>query len=815
MSPREMIVAHLSKQAHLRPEHYNLAFHYQLSFDVALNHKLLTDAGHNPVLESWDGQFRVKDDDRPLPALLLSADIATNGRNADTGQVSFIGGDIDHEIGHSRGLDDATINRIIDKLSPIKWLQVNRSRGGRGVQFYVFLARTIIADSNSAMYALGAALVQRIADEIEEPDFPSLVDKCGSFMYLYSPHRKPNSFAMISEATELFIEELTPYYPAPRNYELTPTKLDEEHQNFIDWMTANAQKDFGQDGTIYHGHTTDIAAAHKALNLRGEFTTSATGSGDSKFNCFIVPLADSQFLVGNWGNNETWKESERGYRYTILNPLTTLKQFCEERNLENSLAPSEAAEFCQAIGHTFPDPGIELDYIIVKQNAKSIQFTIDCKPSDKVAEPWRKISKMKAAWSLPIKQQTQSRFDPSHIMRVAFSGNKGLSYFRLLHNRHWQQTSSSDLELKLIGYGCDKIEIAKFLTDDRPFEIVNEPFKPELLSKYKWNRGAVQLAFPIGEIGPYDHWQMILNHCGRGLDEAVANDEWCKEHSIKRGADYLKLWHARLFRAPLERLPALSFISLDQNCGKSTYFWSVGMLMTRGGRVLAVKALTTGFESLLLGAVLCDLDDVDLSVKGGEIYQKMQNLLTDNHMIIEGKGQNAIQVRNSTHWGHSANRLECCPVQPGDTRFVIIEVGPLGREIPTTELQRALTSEAPQYLRALFDLPMPPPAGRLYLPVLDTLIKTKLMAMRAGSQLNGPQTAWLDKLTRLADTNKLTALTTFDQLQKLGVDVPTARALTAAWPKLELCLKDSGYIVEHRPYVNGHTPAAWSIRKAA
>ena len=66
----------------------------------------------------------------------------------------------------------------------------------------------------------------------------------------------------------------------------------------------------------------------------------------------------------------------------------------------------------------------------------------------------------------------------------------------------------------------------------------------------------------------HPHWDMIFQHVGRGLDEAVAADPWCRANGVNNGATYLLYWAASLFQRPHQKLPYL-FLFGPQNAGKS------------------------------------------------------------------------------------------------------------------------------------------------------------------------------------------------------------------------------------------------------
>ena len=105
----------------------------------------------------------------------------------------------------------------------------------------------------------------------------------------------------------------------------------------------------------------------------------------------------------------------------------------------------------------------------------------------------------------------------------------------------------------------------------RNWVLENLPFQPEFPGDRVWNIGA-QLAYePTKEDRPmvHPHWDMIFQHLGKGLDEAVAADPWCQANGVRNGATYLLYWAASLFQRPHQKLPYL-FLFGPQNAGKRT-----------------------------------------------------------------------------------------------------------------------------------------------------------------------------------------------------------------------------------------------------
>jgi len=92
------------------------------------------------------------------------------------------------------------------------------------------------------------------------------------------------------------------------------------------------------------------------------------------------------------------------------------------------------------------------------------------------------------------------------------------------------------------------------------------------------------------------------------------------------------------------------------------------------------------------------------------------------------KGRTPYDLPNSCHFIQCANPVDHCPIMPGDTRITVIHVDQLDSEVPKRELLPMLKAEAPAFLHHLRTLALPPPSGRLRLPVVATVDKLEQMA---------------------------------------------------------------------------------------
>jgi hypothetical protein len=742
----------------------------------------------------------------PLPLPLDYCRIGTNFQDEKTGRVHLIGLDLDgpnHGDGHSLQI----LDRIINAMKRVPWVHIHRSRSSDGYHVFVPLGCPPTVELNDgAVAALGNRMVQIIAEETGVPDLADFVCKAGSIMYLFAPEAAPDGFQLIKAAETVYPGEVQPLYRAGK-FSGEPAKYDNEHRRFVEHLKANAKCDVRQDGDFLWAHTKDIELAHKALKLRGEFQTASTTHNEGTANAWMIAQEHGQWLVGRRGKHEPDWPTYNAYSYTILNPFLDVAEFAEVVG-SNHWTMEEAQQFCAQLGQTFPDPGTNPRSIRVTRTKTGITFTIDIGKKDTPRKPWHIVSAMKAEYRI---SRPSKAGNPQDSLRVCFNKDgHGTMIFRRLHGNYWHQVSADDAKMYLESWlGLDKQAIGRVITTDRPIEMVNEPFAGEWIGPYHWNHKAVQLLHnpaPTATEDQYPHWRMILDHIGRGLDDAVKANPWCQRNGIDTGAKYLMYWDARVLRAPKSRLPMLCLYSPQQNCGKSIQFSKFNLLVTKSGYTLAENALATDFNLDLKNAIIADLDDVDIS---SQAAKKLLPFITNDEIKIVGKGRDSIQVDNSTHWGHTANHLDFFWIPMGDKRTVAIEVGELVSEVPRETMDRHLLAEAPYYLRALFDLPMPEPGDRLYLPPLNTPLKRRIML--ANSPATSLQVEWSKYLKQFADSSKLKDFTA-DDLARLWPDAPNAPTLRSNWAKLSTLLELDGYTTGHTPNQKGGKPAKYSVQ---
>jgi hypothetical protein len=259
---------------------------------------------------------------------------------------------------------------------------------------------------------------------------------------------------------------------------------------------------------------------------------------------------------------------------------------------------------------------------------------------------------------------------------------------------------------------------------NHPWKIVSIPFQPEYPGGRQWNRFAPQYTCEPVE-GPHPHWDLVLQHCFAGLDSAIQNSKWCKDNGVARGEQYGKLWVASVLRNPYRALPYLFLYSSGENRGKSTFHESFPLLITKGC-MSAATALTSqsSFNGELADTILAYVEELDIS-KYPRAKSRIKDWVTSSILAIHPKYGQPYEAPNMMHFVQTANSSDFCPIFPGDSRIVMTLVQPLEHEIDKTELFGRLKDEAPAFLYDALNMTMPPSAGRLYLPILETESKRR------------------------------------------------------------------------------------------
>lgn len=540
--------------------------------------------------------------------------------------------------------------------------------------------------------------------------------------------------------------------------------LDDKHKAVIQALMETGYSTLWiQDHHLLQTHTKALeklmndAEARSKLGLVGHFQTNSPGKDPGTPNCFLFPLNQGGWRVYRFSPGiseaETWIQDGSGWTTCYYNRLPDVETACRSyggvriEGKQHYTFPSghDAIHAAEALGQKLDIPVDMRDrevQIRVNGGYLTVYLTKDKKTD--ANKPMKGWVKKRDYWVRDLDKKITPD-DTSDIGIVDFDG-----FLRAMRSPagevagwkfktdggDWSYTGSPHVKLILQGKGKAKpeAEIIMGQCAVNPWKIVCQPFQDEYPGGRCWNEGAPQLRYTPAQLGDdekpcHPHWDLILEHVGTELTPVLQHHGWGIKHGVITGAHYLLLWIASIFRAPFKRSPYI-FLHGNENSGKSIFYEAISLLMTKGV-VNASKAVTTAgdFNGELAGAVLCYIEEIDVSHHKVAL-PRIKDWTMAEYLLIRQMRRDAFQLANTTHWVQVANHRDYCPIFSGDTRITAIRVPDLlpEQDIPKEEvLKPALQEEAPHFLHTLLNIYLPPAAGRLSIPVIET--ESKLEAI--------------------------------------------------------------------------------------
>ena len=717
------------------------------------------------------------------PLVLYTEAVGCTGWDWQSKCSRWVGFDFDSITGHATGVgvSDQELSKVADAAKALPFVEVRKSTGGSGLHLYVRLD-AIPAANHTEHAALARAVLGMMSSETGF-DFAAQIDACGGILWIW--HKKAsaaNEGLKLIKAAERTLSSADVPANWRDHVEVVTHKRSKVRVSGIDddkidpfEALASARKIIALDEThkaimeslMHSGYSTIWVPDHhllqthsKALQdimeneelkarlkLKGFFKTISQGKDKGTPNCFMFPLNKGGWRVYRFSPGiveaETWGQDRENWTTCSFNRTPDLAAASKAMG-GSELSDNAGFEFedgddaervIAALGTNISLPEkLKERQVVVRKNKDGrllVRVQKHGKDEDRPGTGW--VGK-KNHWERVIDASADAKDDESELtktdsvfraLRTPHGQEAGWAVRRMGSGGGWKRTLIKDnakSALVIVGYQKPEIEtiVAESYLDD--WTLVNLPFQPEYPGNRQWNLDAAQFKYqPSMEPGPHPHWDMVLHHCGHDLTHTLKNLDWAKKANILTGADYLLTWAACMLRDPFQPLPYLFFFG-EQNCGKSTYHEALTLLMTKG-QVKADRSLTNAndFNGELANAILCTVEEKDISTSGAAAYNKIKDWVTGKTISIRKMRTDSYEQPNTTHWIQCANKREACPIFPGDTRITVVYVRDLDcTEVPRMVMEDRLIQEAPFFLRTVLDLQLPTVDGRLRLPVVAT-----------------------------------------------------------------------------------------------
>ncbi len=716
--------------------------------------------------------------------LELHADgIGSTGWNWKEKKSLWFGFDFDAITGHAKGvgLDKEALAEVRRQAEALPWVEVRKSTSGKGIHLYVYVNG--IPTENHTEHAALARCVLGMASSETCFDFASHIDCCGGVMWLW--HRKmegTDGLALIKPSEQvLTLNELPSNWKdhievvrgkrskvkvnGIKDDDMDPfdklasarriIDLDETHKNIIDELARSGYSTVWiSDHHLVQTHTCalqgllDDPDIRTEIGLKGFYSTSSEGAHKAEPNCFMFPLPKGAFKVYRFNpgvsEDNTWEQDGESWTTCFFNHDPDLKtaaralggaELSDNKGFQFDTA-EDAIKVAQALGEDIEiDDKLKHREAIVRPN-KDGRLVIRVEKTKDESRPTGGWAKVRGGfWEKVFEVKTDStedqlgadEFDANLRTLVTPNGDSAGWYIKT-SNKKWTRRPQSECKnwLQHQGLGKQDAEMVLGGCVNKPWELAHLPFQKEEPGGRKWNFNAPQFKFepPVlkdDEAPFHPHWDKIFNHCFCDLDDEIKKLTWCQEANITNGYQYGLMWLACCFRAPFEPLPFLFFFG-GQECGKSTFHEAASLLITKGV-VDAKNALTSRneFNGELEGGILATIEEQDIS-GSPHAYNRMKEWITAKQISIRKMRTDAYKMPNTLHFCMFANHQSYCPVFPGDSRVMVIEVRDLikGEDIPKQFLMELLEAEAPHFMHTLLNLELPPVKNRMSVMVVDT-----------------------------------------------------------------------------------------------
>jgi len=718
-----------------------------------------------------------------FPLDLFAEGIGMTGWDWKARLSRHFGYDFDALTGHAQGvgIDEKELEKVKQAACALPYVEVRRSTGGGGVHLYVYIDDAGVPTANHTEHAALARCILGMMSAECGFDFASAIDACGHVMWIWHRKMTPENRGLeivkpaekrLSAAdlpknwrdhievvkgcrakvriNEIAESDADPFEALASSRKIIP--LDDSHKAQIEaLMRSGATTLWVADHHLLQTHTKALEellhddSERRALKLVGIFKTISEGRDRATPNCFLFPLPNGAWRVYRFSPGvaeaDTWTQDGQGWttcyfnRYPDLATASTLLGGVEREQGGYVFPSAEAAvQAANSLGQELDLSGVPEGRKVTLKAHKDgrLMAEVERERNDPTVEGWdNKKAKYVKIFKIKTDAEENDALDFNEydgIIRAMETAAIEHAGWVVKKEKEWVGQPASNVKMILQNLGQAKTDAEAIMGGAvaRGWRLVNLPFREEYPGGRQWNRDAAQFRFKPAELADdeapsHPHWDLIFEHIGHELTPTLRELPWAVDAGIRTGADYLRAWVACAFRDPFQPTPYLFFFG-PEDSGKSIFHEALKLLVTKGV-VQAKRPLEgrDGFNGELSGAIICAVEEVDISKCPGA-RERLKAWVTGRTISIRKLRQDSFEQPNATHWVHTANSLDNCPIFPGDTRITAIYVADLLDEqrIAKPKMEAFLEQEAPHFLYTLMHLELPPVIDRLRLPVVTT-----------------------------------------------------------------------------------------------
>lgn len=213
------------------------------------------------------------------------------------------------------------------------------------------------------------------------------------------------------------------------------------------------------------------------------------------------------------------------------------------------------------------------------------------------------------------------------------------------------------------------------------------------------------------------------------------------------GLDYIQL----LYLHPVEKLPIILLLSKERNTGKSTFLNLLKDIFGKNMTFNTNEDFRSQFNSDWANKLLIGIEEVLFDKQ--QDSERLKNLSTAFQFKSEAKGKDRVET---AFFGKfllcSNNELNPILIQPGETRYWVRKLSPLGKT--DTEIRQKLKREIPAFLHFLLNRKLSSEKkSRMWFDF--SLIKTEALQRIINYNRNAVEMEIKELLTDIMDTQQI------------------------------------------------------------
>lgn len=238
------------------------------------------------------------------------------------------------------------------------------------------------------------------------------------------------------------------------------------------------------------------------------------------------------------------------------------------------------------------------------------------------------------------------------------------------------------------------------------------------------------------------------------------------------GLDYIQL----LYLHPVEKLPIILLLSKERNTGKSTFLNLLKDIFGKNMTFNTNEDFRSQFNADWANKLLIGIEEVLFDKQ--QDSERLKNLSTAFQFKSEAKGKDRVET---VFFGKfllcSNNELNPILIQPGETRYWVRKLSPLGKT--DTEIRQKLKREIPAFLHFLLNRKLSSEKkSRMWFDF--SLIKTEALQRIINYNRNAVEMEIKELLTDIMDTRQIDSVSfCLNDLRSLlyfqGIDADVSR----------------------------------------